>query len=142
MDFGGSKACGMPCGGDTGAMRERHTLIADDVDTAKIERIRGVAERDPRNVVHIARSARDAIALATAWKFDAAAIDFDFIGERETGAEIIAAVRGANRGAAIACVTARDGAAFDQAADATLAAGADAAFTSTRSFEGELRQLL
>ncbi|MDD4319734.1 MAG: hypothetical protein PHW10_05425 [Candidatus Peribacteraceae bacterium] len=124
-------------------MHTKHILIADDVDTAKIARIESVAGRDPRAVLHVARSAREALDIIGMFgeRIDAAAIDFDYIGEPYCGADIIGALRRDNADAAIALVTAREGQAFDQASGQAMTAGANAAFTSADAFEGELNHL-
>lgn len=121
-----------------------HFLIADDVDDDKIGRMRSVVEMNPHNQVHIARSAREALSIigTIGPEISGAAIDFDFLGEPETGADIIAALRNSNANAAIACVTARNGSSFKDAERMTLSAGANAAFTSSQSFESELRLVL
>ena len=121
-------------------MPNRHILIADDVDTEKIGRIRSALDRDPRAVIHVARSAAEALGFIERYgeQIEAAAIDYDFIGECDTGANIIGALRQVNTRARIALVTARDGASYEEAASHASAMGANATFTSTESFEGEL----
>jgi ActR/RegA family two-component response regulator len=119
-------------------LNKRHFLIADDVDEAKIARMKGELER-PGNVVHVARSIHDALAFINmpGVEIDGAAIDFDFLGEG-TGDEIIAPLRQKFRNAPIALVTARDGRAYEEASRHARGAGADATFTSTERFEGSL----
>ncbi|MFA6039709.1 MAG: hypothetical protein WCV62_02690 [Candidatus Peribacteraceae bacterium] len=124
-------------------MQQHHYLIADDVDEVKIGRIRSSIEcADPMAEIHIARSVREALALTDAVEFDAAAIDFDFLGEAENGADIIRTLRGKNAQAAIALVTARDEEAYEEASARALDAGANATFTSATSFESELQTTL
>ena len=124
-------------------MHQRNYLIADDVDDAKITRMRTTIEcADPYARIHIARSVRDAMALIDTVEFDAAAIDFDFLGEPETGADIIAAVRSRNAEAATALVTARDGESYEEASAHAKSAGADETFTSKAEFESGLRLTL
>ncbi len=123
-------------------MHERHYLIADDVDEPKVARMRAVAERDPYAVVHIARSAREALGIIGRHgkRMEKAYIDFDFLGEAETGADIIAAQRAVNRHTFIALVTAREGEPYEEARNRALGAGADATFTSADAFEAPLAQ--
>lgn len=128
---------------DNEGMHQRNYLIADDVDDAKIARMKMAIETaDPMANIHVARSVREAMGLIGSVEFDAGAIDFDFLGEPETGADIVAALRTRNARSAIACVTARTDSSFEEAESRTLAAGADAAFSSAYAFEGELATML
>ena len=63
--------------------------------------------------------------------FTHALIDYDFIGERKNGGDIVKAQREKNRFTRIACVTARAvDSSFAAATDDTLSAGADTAIST------------
>lgn len=125
-------------------MLEHHYLIADDVDTDKIARMESVIVQDPYATVHVARSASEAEGLIAQYgkRIRGAAIDYDFIGEFQTGADIIHTLRTVNADARIALVTARTDDQYESASRHALSSGADATFSSRSTFEGKLGVVL
>jgi len=76
---------------------------------------------------------------------DTGVIDFDFLGERENGSDVIRALRQKNQRARITLATARTGddGAFGDARRLALGAGANEALSTLRDgFEASLRSFL
>lgn len=121
----------------------RHLLVADD-QPGKLDHLSAIAYEasDSGTVIHKARSAREAMMTVAKLgdRIDEAVIDFDFFGEKETGADIIAAVRKQSRDAHITCATAREDSALEEARALTIAAGANTVVCAVaEGFEQELR---
>ncbi len=106
-------------------------LIADDTPEKLHVMYRAAASALPRGtVIDIATSAKQALQMigARGKEYDQALIDFDFPREDRNGEDIVRALRIRNSRAFIDCITARPlGQPFDEARDATFAAGANRA---------------
>ena len=127
-------------------MNKRTILIADDLD-AKRGHIEDVVTGATGPNVEVIRTKTTRETIDTiAYRgddFDEGYFDYDFIGEKDCGADLIAALYKKNPQAKSTLVTAREGAAFEEARDRALAAGAvEAISAKSDQFEQELTSVV